>query len=129
VDLTIPHSGSFQCHLVPTNEPMLPQQQTASLAPASTSIFSRVFARRDRGQPVLPLFTMSAHNNTTSSEKSPTDTCSSGVYTKAWASDSPTSAKVPEHGGDAVHIVHEFHQDSHAKDDKVKEGSNGDSAY
>lgn len=110
-------SGSFPCHPTSTNDPILQQHLPASHS--DKSFLARLFARRNKPQPILPLFTNSTVDKMTDTEKSPADTFSSGVHTHAWASNSPTSARHPDNQGDqGVHVVKEVHQDHQQRNHK-----------
>jgi pheromone a factor receptor len=112
--LDTPRSGSF--HPVATNEPMIAQQPPQA-SNGSKSFFGRLFPRRNRQPSVLPLFAQPRGTERTETEKSPTETLPPGIYSQAWASDSPTTA-VPRDsgGGHGVHVVKELHQKDNLSD-------------
>jgi pheromone a factor receptor len=103
---------------ISTNEPILPQDVHITDQPSNiSSFFSRIFNRRNTQEPVLPIFTTRSVEQVSAFEMSFVDTVPSGVYARAWASES--SAADRRHSEDGVQVVHEVHQ-AHYKDSRTE---------
>jgi pheromone a factor receptor len=95
--LHTPVSTSFQP--VQSNDPILSQQRQQQQQPVQEadngkSIYNRLFARRDKGPPILPLFSKKSEKSSpevTEKEKSPTETVPPRVYAHVWVPGNPNT--------------------------------------
>lgn len=118
--LSTPRSASIPWHPVQSNEPILRHPSPKS-APKK-SFWGRLFARRNTQKQILPLFTGTT-DQATETEKSLANTTPSGIYSHAWASDSPTTTHTREseadHGVCIVREVHQNHKEQRGTEEDV----------
>jgi hypothetical protein len=107
----MPNSRSSSLQPVSTNDPILKDRSTPTPT-ENGSFLSRLFTRRNRIRSVLPTYAKSPKSLPIITEKSLVDTCSSiGVYSEAWASDSPTELRPGEgDGSQNIQVTRQVHQ-------------------
>ncbi|KAF2868527.1 pheromone A receptor-domain-containing protein [Massariosphaeria phaeospora] len=106
---------SMALHPMSTTEHMLPERPTS----APKSVFARIFTRRNHQAPVLPIFAARSSNDTAhthGSEKSPADTVTPGIHSRAWASQGADMARLSEDHG--VRVQRDVRQDHQQRFDR-----------